>query len=153
MSNAVIVSERNEQIEASEVGAQVAGVALPASDSYFSMDSDEMDKIVAATLTLDKLKPMVSVKLRYKNFTKEGESCRGIFIKIEKIPNGSGELLESVLWFEQDGKAYYNSGIILVDLVKRAQLRKGVGIEITYIGKKKRTSDFDVVVLQRGDTA
>lgn len=112
------------------------------------IDLADLANLSSSIKGLKELVPVASLKPEYKRFVSEGEKCRGAFLKFGKVPNGRGENLDSVFWIEEDGKTFYHSGIILVDVCRKNNLIKGAQIEIVYKGKKKqRTMDFDVKIL------
>ena len=133
---------------------QPQGVEQSTEETLTSLVSPAViDLASKASQTLDDLAPMMSVKMDYKRFEDEGESCRGIFLGFGQKPNAAGKMLEFATWLEKGGKTFYHSGVILVGDMKRENIKPGTAIEITFVGNKKvgkgsgTAKDFRVMIL------
>lgn len=119
-----------------------------AQESFLTIKQSVLDNFVASAKSLKDMEPAVKIKMEYKRFQREGDTCRGIFLGFNKIKNGDGVPLDSIVWVEQDGVTYYHSGVILVDDVRKFGFQPGTPFQIQYIGKKKKAMDFDVRTLR-----
>lgn len=136
-------TQKSEPTETIDENGEVLSIELA---------TDIMQQASVAVKSLAAMKPMISIKMEYKDFKNEKDSCRGVFLGYAKKPNKKGDLLDSIMWMEQDGRTYYNSGVILVGDCKRFNVRTGTAIEITYLGKKdvkggNTAKNYNVMVL------
>lgn len=136
-----MITTKEESHEITVENGELMAVELP---------TDLMQKASMAVKSLATMKPMISIKLEYKYF-KENEVCRGVFLGFTKMPK-DGELLDSVMWMEQNGITFYNSAKILVGDCQKYKMKIGTPIEISFLGEKKTKANrkahvFKVMIL------
>lgn len=111
----------------------------------------EYDNFLAKAQKLASYNAKVSIASKYLEFTKPGETVRGIYLGLGVIQkrgdDGDMIQLEVVQWLNADGAIYINGGTALVRTFIQFDVPKGSPIEITYEGKKDRTKLFDVRIL------
>jgi hypothetical protein len=91
---------------------------------------------------LDEMDAGTSLRMQYKEFDKEGEKVRCIFVGMTKMPGQRGEIDAAV--FQTKLKGFINAGANLMSQVK--MLKPGTPIEIEYEGKERTASGNTVKV-------
>lgn len=114
--------------------------------------TEDYQKYLTLAGKLSEYNPTISIASKYYEFTKPGESVRGVFLGttfIKKKDDNTKELieLECVQWLAEDGSLYLNAGAALISIFRQFLPPKGCPIEITYESKKERTKIYDVRVL------
>lgn len=111
----------------------------------------EYDQFLATAQNLATYKATISIASKYYEFTKQGESVRGVFLGLTEIlkRSDSGDLqkLECVQWLAADGSIYLNGGAALLSTFRQFVPPKGCPIEIIYEGKKGHCKIYDVKIL------
>ena len=93
---------------------------------------------------------------KYREFTKQGDSMRGLWLGFKEMnikDKETGELtpIPAAMWVGiEDGnmKTFINAGVALVNEFKRACLDEGMEIEISYQGKNGDTKVYDITLLK-----
>lgn len=116
------------------------------------IEVEDYQKFLTLASKLPSFKPTISISSKYYEFTKPGESVRGVFLGttvIKKKDEDTKELidLECIQWLASDGSVYVNAGAALVNTFRQFLPPKGCPIEITFSNKKERTKIYDVRVL------
>jgi hypothetical protein len=111
----------------------------------------EYDNYLAKAQKLSSYNATVSIASKYLEFSKPGETVRGVFLGFTTInkrdDNGELKSITVVQWLAPDGALYINGGVALVRTFEEFNVPKGSPIEITYEGKRDRTKIFDVRIL------
>ncbi len=120
---------------------------LDQQESVITLDKGILQVLREGAQRLPVMERAFSLKMKYKKFETKGEKCRGIFIEFRSVPNQQNVPLDSVVWMEETGEIFYHSGVILVGECRKANIQRGMAIEIEYLGKKKNASDFAIYLL------
>lgn len=91
---------------------------------------------------LDKMEAGTSLRMQYKEFDKEGEKIRCIFVGMTKMPGQRGQIDAAV--FQTKLKGFINAGANLISQVK--MLKPGTPVEIEYEGKERTATGNTVKV-------
>jgi len=117
------------------------------------LSSNQVDlaSLIEASKKLDKLKPVVTLTSEYLEFQKVGDSFRGFYLGMGSVnvtDKNTGEMktLESVRLMN-NGKCYINSGVVLVDEIKKSGITAGTPIEITFASKVGNTKIYEIALI------
>jgi len=152
-NSAEIVSQTNSDlvpIETTNSDGEIIVSTLLTKET--EIEAEDYQKYLKVASKLSQFRPTISIASKYYEFTKPGETVRGVFLgttTIKKKSDVTGELidLECVQWLAEDGSLYVNAGAALVGTFRQFLPPKGCPIEITFENKKERTKIYDVRVL------
>lgn len=100
------------------------------------IDSASLNTAFASLDKLSSLKRTISIQSEYRKFSQVGDSFRGTFLRIMDSPNKRNQNMPTLFWVEEDRKVYRSQATILVDEVRKAELKVGDPFEVVYKGKK-----------------
>lgn len=116
-----------------------------------TIETQQYQSFLQLAQQLPNMTPTISISSKYFEFTKPGETIRGIYLGNTWIQckNNDGELrpLEAVSWLDQDGTMWINSGATLISAFRQFSPPKGCPVEIVFEGKKDRTKLYNVRIL------
>lgn len=117
------------------------------------IEADDYEHYLAVAKKLKTYIPTISISSKYYEFTKPGESVRGVFLGTTTIKKKQDEEIidiECIQWLGEDGNLYINGGVALVSTFLQFMPPKGCPIEITYESRRDRTKLYDVRFLTAG---
>ena len=86
---------------------------------------------------LGKAKAGINIAPEYFEFSKPGESVRGLFVGYKQVATKEGEVLDGATWMDEEKNMYINCGMALVGALTSANIQPWTPIEIEFLGTKK----------------
>lgn len=110
---------------------EVKETALVAAPIVF--DSEKFSRIEQSLQQLASMKSGISMNAKYREFTREGESVRGVFIgfrTIIKSENSEPKAIRAAAWIDESKTVFINAGVTLCKQFD--EIPEGTPVEITY---------------------
>lgn len=115
------------------------------------MDPSAFADLVEASASMAKMEPVISLTAEYISLEKPGESFRGIFVgfqEIEVTDKASGERRRmDAAKFIHNRRVVINSGVALVNDIKRAKIHPGTPLEVILKGKNGNAKVYTLNLL------
>ena len=108
-------------------------------------------ELVAKSTNLDNLEQVLTLTAEYIELEKPSESFRGVFIGTQHTnmtdkATGEEKIVEAAR-FLINKQVFINMGVVLVQELKRADVKIGTPVEITYLRKEGNTKIYQVTLL------
>lgn len=97
------------------------------------LDAGRFAQIESSLAQIKKMRTGISMNAKYREFNKEGDSVRGVFIgfrTIYKSDGGERKPLRAAAWIDEDKAVWINAGTALCSQCE--QIPEGTPVEITY---------------------
>jgi hypothetical protein len=115
------------------------------------MDPSAFADLVEASASMTRMDPVISLTAEYISLEKPGESFRGIFVgfqEIEVTDKTSGERRRmDAAKFIHNRRVVINSGVALVNDIKRAKIQPGTPLEVVFKGKNGNAKVYTLNLL------
>jgi len=149
----------NNAVENTPATEPIATANTPAvqHETYEDTPTITLDKkvdfasLVEASANLGELKEIITLTAEYIELKKEGENFIGVYIgeQIMSVTDKQTGELKSVpaARFLINKKVFINAGAALVSEIKRADIKIGTPIKVTFTEKKGNTKIYSITLL------
>lgn len=115
------------------------------------MDPAAFASLVEASASMTKMEAVISLTAEYISLEKPGESFRGIFVGFQEIAvtdKATGELRHmDAAKFIHNRRVVINSGVALVNDIKRAKIQPGTPLEVIFKEKNGNAKVYTLNLL------
>lgn len=116
-------------------------IKAPAGNQIAPVSPETSVQIMGTLSALSGLQEGVNEASQYKEFSK-GDKVRGVFLGMTVVnytDSDSGEMktLDAVVWIDEEGNCWQNSGSQLVSTFRDQQIPRYTPVSIEMTGKKK----------------
>lgn len=145
-----MTKENSSAKSAQEVSEEVKG-QVQHFESSAPEDGTNLSAMLDASRNLEAAKPVLTLTQIYKEFSKVGETFRGVFFGIVAINVKDKETEDLVerpaIRIINDGKVYLNAGVNLVNQFRNSNIPIGTPVEIEFTEKHGQVKVYSITIL------